>query len=290
MAERPLQIEPRPASGCRLLWLAALAVLGSAVLALPLHAQPLPVASPASAAASAPVLRIATGEFPPYATASRPDQGLALAVVRRAFELVGRSVQFHFLPWPRALAETRDGRWDASAHWGATPERRRDFLLSDNLYTERWLLLHRRAMTMDWRSVEDLRPYRLGLVPEYTYTPELWQAARSGQLRYEQPRNDVVSLRMLLLGRIDVLPLDRNVACDILARQFTPAEGLALNAHPRPLNDQFTTHVLFAPVLAESEALRAAFNRGLAQLRASGEHRRMTRQAVSCPAHWPPLD
>ena len=33
-----------------------------------------------------PILRIATGELPPYATASRPDQGVALAIVRRAEE------------------------------------------------------------------------------------------------------------------------------------------------------------------------------------------------------------
>lgn len=255
---------PPPSRAPRRRWLLAAA---AAALAGGAHAAPVPASSPAL-----PPLRIATGEFPPYATAGRPDQGLALAVVRRAFELAGRQVQFHFLPWPRALAETRDGRWDATAHWGVTPERRRDFLLSDNLYTEHWLLLHRRNMALDWRSIDDLRPYRLGMVPEYTYTPELWQAARSGRLRYEQPRNDVVSLRMLLLGRIDVLPLDRNVACDTLAHQFTPAEGQALSAHPRPFNDQFTTHVLFPPAKPGSEALRATFNRGLAQLRASGEH------------------
>ncbi len=274
---------PGRAASRRRMLAAAAALAVSAPVA---RTQPQPASSPASA----PPLRIATGEFPPYATAGRPDQGLALAVVRRAFELAGRQVQFHFLPWPRALAETRDGRWDASAHWGVTPERRRDFLLSDNLYTEHWLLLHRRDMALDWRSIDDLRPYRLGLVAEYTYTPELWQAARAGLLRYEQPRNDVVSLRMLLLGRIDVLPLDRNVACDTLAHQFTPAEGQALSAHPRPLNDRFTTHVLFPPSRPDSETLRAAFNRGLAQLRASGEHQRMTRAAVQCPAHWPHPD
>jgi polar amino acid transport system substrate-binding protein len=261
-----------------------LAMAAAGVVAVGARAQP------ASVPGAAPVLQIATGEFPPYATASRADRGLALAVVRRAFELAGRQVQFHFLPWPRALAETREGHWDASAHWGVTPERRRDFLLSDNLYTERWLLLHRRDMALDWRGIDDLRPDKLGLVPEYTYTPELWEAARAGRLRYEQPRNDVASLRMLLLGRIDVLPLDRNVACDTLAQQFTPAEGQALSAHPRPLNDRFTTHVLFPPVRPGSEALRAAFNRGLAQLRASGEYQRMTRAAVACPAHWPQPD
>jgi polar amino acid transport system substrate-binding protein len=239
------------------------------------------------AAAALPSLRVATGEFPPYATAARPDRGLALAVVKRAFELGGYAVEFSFLPWPRALAETREGLWDASAHWGATPERRRDFLLSDNLYTERWVLLHRAAMPFDWRSLDDLKPYRLGLVPEYTYSPEIWAAARSGQLRFESPRNDATSLRMLLVERIDLLPLDRNVACEVLMAQFTPAEQARLSAHPKLVIEGFSTHVLFPPHRPESAARREAFNRGLALLRASGEYLKLTRAAVACPAHWP---
>lgn len=234
-----------------------------------------------------PILRIASGELPPYATASRPDQGLALAIVRRAFELGGYRVQFQFLPWSRALAETREGVWDASAHWGATPERRRDFLLSDNLYTEQWRMLHRRDMPFDWKTVADLAPFRLGLTRDYTYTPEIWAAARAGQLRHESPPNDLLALRMLLAARIDVLPLDRNVACEVLLDNFSAAEQGQLILHPRPMTESFTTHVLFPPARAQSKTLLDAFNRGLRTLRASGEYARMIKGKVQCPAHWP---
>lgn len=234
-----------------------------------------------------PILRIATGELPPYATASRPDQGLALAIVRRAFELGGYRVQFQFLPWSRALAETRDGIWDGSAHWGATPERRRDFLLSDNLYTEQWQMLHRRDTAFDWKSVADLQPYRLGLTRDYTYTPEIWAAARSGQLRHESPPNDVLGIRMLLAKRIDVLPLDRNVACDVLLNNFDAAEQAQVMLHAKLMTDSFTTHVLFPPSRPQSKLFQEAFNRGLKQLRASGEYAKLVRGKVQCPAHWP---
>ncbi|MFO1249833.1 MAG: hypothetical protein U1E77_01500 [Inhella sp.] len=51
---------------------------------------------------AAEALRIATGEFPPYATAGRTDQGIALSIVRRAFELGGHQVQFTFALVARA--------------------------------------------------------------------------------------------------------------------------------------------------------------------------------------------
>lgn len=233
--------------------------------------------------AQARELRIATGEFPPFATAARSDQGVALAIVRRAFELGGHSVQYTFLPWSRAQVETEAGLWDASAHWGASRERRERFLLSDNLLSEDWVLLHRADTRLTWQGVEDLAPYRIGITRDYTYTPELWAAVHSRQLaRVDYVINDLAGLRVLLARRIDVLPLERNVACDLLTANFTAAQAAEVRAHPKPLNDQFTTHVLFPRGKPASPSLLADFNRGLKQLRASKEYAQLL-QSVKCP-------
>lgn len=230
-------------------------------------------------------LRIATGELPPYATAERPDQGLALAIVRRAFELSGHAVEFHFMPWSRAQLETQNGQWDASAHWGATPERRENFLLSDNLLTEDWVLIYRQDLKdFDWRSAEDLRRYRVGLIRDYTYTPEIWALARSGQLKTGSPPNDLAGLRMLLLDRIQVLPTDRRVACHLASQHLSPAQQAQLVVHPKRMTDNFSTHVLFPKGKPASETLREDFNRGLARLRASPEYRQLLQAPIGCPA------
>ena len=235
--------------------------------------------------AQADTLRIATGELPPYATQTRPDQGMALAIVRRSFELVGHKVEYHFLPWTRAQSETKAGLWDASAHWGASEQRRRDFLLSDNILTEQWLLVHRRAIKLDWQQLSDLKPYTLGYVRDYTYTPEFWALLQKGELRGDNTPDDLIGLRKLLLGRIDVLPAERNVACDLLHRNFTPAEAAQLAAHPRLLTDSFTTHLILSPQVPRSALLLADFNRGLKKLQESGEHARLLK-SVQCPPGW----
>ncbi|WP_246480131.1 substrate-binding periplasmic protein [Inhella gelatinilytica] len=235
--------------------------------------------------ARAAPLRIATGELPPYATAERSDQGLALAIVRRAFELGGHAVEFHFMPWSRAQLETQGGQWDASAHWGATPERRENFLLSDNLLTEDWVFVYRRSLKdFSWRTAADLRPYRIGLVRDYTYTPEIWALARSGQIKSGSPPNDLAGLKMLLLDRIQVFPTERRVACDLASRHLNPEQQAELIAHPKRMTDNFTTHVLFPKGKPASDSLRLDFNRGLAQLRASPEYRQLLQVPIGCPA------
>lgn len=235
--------------------------------------------------AAAQTLRIATGEFPPYATAGRPDQGIALSIVRRAFELGGHQVQFTFLPWSRAQLETEHGQWDASAHWGASEERQAKFLLSDNLLTEQWVFLHRRAMKFDWNGVDDLQPFVIGMTRDYTYTPELWAAARAGRLMSSPVPNDLAGLKMLQAGRIDVLPLERNVACDLLIQHFDDAAAGQLAAHPRAMTDLFSTHVIFPKGKPRSQRLRADFNRGLKKLRETPEYNRL-RSNVRCPSSW----
>jgi len=230
-------------------------------------------------------LRIATGELPPYATQERPDQGVALQIVRRAFALAGHSVTYHFMPWTRALEETANGRWHATAYWGKDEVRNRRFLGSDTVLTEQWVFVHRRDTAFDWQVLADLQPYRLAIIANYTYTPELWQLLHQGSVQGDATPDDLLALRKLLARRVDAVPIERNVACYLLARHFRPAEADKLQVHPRWLTDRFTTHLLLPRQQPGSAALLADFNRGLQQLKASGEHARLL-QGVACPRGW----
>ncbi|MFN4238792.1 MAG: substrate-binding periplasmic protein [Vogesella sp.] len=230
-------------------------------------------------------LRIATGELPPYATQERPDQGVALQIVRRAFALAGHTVEYHFMPWTRALEETANARWDATAYWGYNPARNSRFLSSDTVLTEQWVFVHRRDMPFDWKALSDLQPYRLAIIANYTYTPEMWRLLQQGKLQSDATPDDLLALRKLLARRVDVVPIERNVACYLLSRHFALAQAEKLHAHPRRLTDQFTTHLLLPLSRPGSAGLLADFNRGLQQLKASGEHARLLR-GVSCPSGW----
>jgi polar amino acid transport system substrate-binding protein len=230
-------------------------------------------------------LRIATGELPPYATQERGDQGVALQIVRQAFALAGHTVTYHFMPWTRALEETANGRWDATAYWGFSEARNRRFLASDTVLSEQWVFVHRRDTAFDWTTLADLQPYRLAIIANYTYTPELWQGLREGKLRGDATPDDLLALRKLLAHRVDLVPIERNVACYLLARHFSVAEADRLQAHPRLLTDKFTTHLLLPRKLPGSAALLADFNRGLQQLKARAEYARLLK-GVACPRGW----
>ncbi len=232
-------------------------------------------------------LRIATGELPPYATEARADKGIALSIVRRAFELAGYQVEYVFMPWNRTLEESRGGRWDGTAYWGYKAEREKDFWLSDNVLTEQWVFLYRQPLKFDWREMADLKPWRVAAIRNYTYTPEFHALVERGVLNVDWTPDDLAALKKLLARRVDVVPIERNVACDLLSHHFKASQTAGLRVHPQLMTPNFTTHLMLPRSLAQSAERMAAFNRGLAQLRRSGEYGRLLNQ-VSCPAGFAP--
>lgn len=241
------------------------------------------LAAAAGTACGGETLRLATGELPPYATQARADQGVALQIVRAAFRAEGVTVEYTFLPWARAQEETRLGKWDGTAYWGRKPERERDFLLSDNVLTEQWILLHRADKPLNWSTWQDLGTRSIAAIRSYTYTPEFHALAAAGKLTVDWTPDDLASLRKLVNGRVDVVPLDRNVACFLLDTQFSPSEAAMVRAHPRLITENFTTHLMLPRQRPESAQRLALFNRGLARLRSSGEYRKLI-EGTECKA------
>lgn len=232
-------------------------------------------------------LRLATGELPPYATASRPDQGIALEIVRRAFAYAGYGVQYTFKPWTRSLEEARAGLWDGTAYWGRNPERDTGFLISDNVLTEQWVWVYRdipATRPFDWKTLADLRGLRVGAVHSYTYTPEFWRLQKAGTLNVALAGDDLANLRLLLAGRLDVVAIERNVACHLMAAHLQPAEAAQLRAHPKWLTQGFTTHLMLSARLPQSAERMRAFNQGLRILQRSHEYADLLR-LPGCSLH-----
>lgn len=217
--------------------------------------------------AGAETLRLATGELPPYASEHQPDQGIALDIVRRAFALMGYDVTYTFKPWMRSLEEAREGKWDGTAHWGRNAQRDVGFLVSDSILTEQWVFVYRQnaaaTARFDWKVFSDLAPLRIGAVQFNTYTPEFWALQRSGALKVDFAVDDVTNLRRLVAGRVDVVPMERNMACFLMKTQFAPVDVESLRAHPRLLTSQFTTHLMLSAKLPQSAQRMKAFNQGL---------------------------
>ncbi|MEN0108664.1 MAG: transporter substrate-binding domain-containing protein [Pseudomonas sp.] len=223
-----------------------------------------------AAPALAEDVRLTNGEWPPYLGQTLPHQGIASRIVAEAFALQGVHVQWDFYPWARSLMLAQRGQRAGTAVWLRSEERDKDFYVSDPVVDSSYYLFHRKDHPMDWNQVQDLKGLQVGGANGFDYGPAFQQAEADGTLTVRRQTNEELALRQLLAGRIDVVPMDKTVAFDMLHQHFSAAERAQLTFHPKPLRSD-TLHLMLSRAVPGNAELIARFNEGLKQLRDSGK-------------------
>lgn len=217
--------------------------------------------------AQADTLRVATLDWEPYVGPDLPGQGLATRILSEAMALNGDQVEVVFLPWQRALNETREGHYDALMPAYLSAERRHDFYTSMPLLDSQLGFFHRRDRAIAYRpgELDSLRPYRIGVVRGYVNQANFDAA---DFLDKEVVNSDWQNLEKLLRGRLDLAVVDRYTGYQLLARN-APALREQLEFIEPPLEVK-SLYVLIPKVRSGGEALAANLDRSLRTLRQSG--------------------
>jgi ABC-type amino acid transport substrate-binding protein len=232
-------------------------------------------AAPASPVASTrPVVRLATLEWEPYIGTRMPDQGYVAALMHAAFADQGYQVEITFYPWARALHLARTGAVDGLMPEYFNPSREVEFEYSAPFPGGPLVLYKRRgdaiAFATDPATHQDaalraLQARRFGVVRGYLNTPTFDAAS---YLAKEEANDDATNLRKLVYGRIDLAVIDRRVA-EHLIRTAYPDYDARIEPMAPPLAD-IPLYIAFSRKAPHEAQALAAFNRGLAALRADG--------------------
>ncbi|MCP5160603.1 MAG: transporter substrate-binding domain-containing protein [Hahellaceae bacterium] len=218
------------------------------------------------------LIRIATGEYPPWIGEHQPGNGYVAQIIRESFKLRGYGVEFIFFPWKRAYEQTNYGHYDATAYWYPSEQRRKDFLYSDPLhYESTHFFFHKSKPLANWQRLEDLKNLKIGVTDGYTYTDEFWALARAGVLNVETANRDELNMGKLIFQRIDIFPIEKQLGFSLLQQNVKPQVSNLIDYHPKPLMET-TGHLLFPKSLPASVSRLKDFNQGLAELKKNGHY------------------
>lgn len=221
------------------------------------------VAAPAAWAEGATVVRLASLEWAPYTGKDLADQGLASKVVRNALAASGYSVIIDFMPWRRALSVGFDG---SQGHDGVFPvyaERAsRECVSSAPIGVSPVGFAERRSDPVAWTALADLKGLRIGVMSGYFNAREFDRLAASGELTTEPVDREVLNLRKLAQGRLDLAVVDSFVFASLVAAEPDLKGSLRMNGR---LLEEREIFVCFRPSAgSRSQVLRDVLNRGLA--------------------------
>jgi ABC-type amino acid transport substrate-binding protein len=234
----------------------------------------MPVAAAVPVAVAKQPIRLSSLEWEPYIGSKMPDQGYVAALIRAAFADQGMKVEIEIYPWARALHLARTGAVD-----GLTPEyfntsRETEFKFSDPFPGGPIVLYKRRgdptAFSTDPVKNQDaalraLKSKRFGVVRGYLNTP-VFDAA--DYLIKEEASDDATNLRKLVYSRIDLAVIDRRVAEHLIRTQY-PDYANKIDPMTPALAD-IPLYIVFSRKSPRMDAALAAFNKGLAAMRADG--------------------
>jgi polar amino acid transport system substrate-binding protein len=203
--------------------------------------------------------------------ASDGAEGLGIELARRIFEPRGYTVRYVIMPWARALAEARRGGIDAAVGANAGDDPTLVYpqsgiaSVTDDIYALP-------GRDIEFQGLESLKDLRLGVIRDYGYgeATRAFIRSQAGILDavQEVSGDDALdrNIRKLLTGRIDAL-IESGIVMDYkILRSDLTGKIRKIGTVP-----QGQVYLGFSPALATSSHLARLFDRGMEDLRRSGE-------------------
>ncbi|QYJ76362.1 ABC transporter substrate-binding protein [Shewanella sp. FJAT-52076] len=217
----------------------------------------------------------AEDSWPPFADAA--GEGLSHRLIAKAFALEGIEVDTLVVPYNRGLILTEQGKVNAVFNVAMQQNTRERFLFGEEplfVATASFYQLSRKAPVAadKWSLPEDTR---VGIVRGYEYGDE-FDSLPNMVLKIVDNQYQLINL--LLTDKVDAV-----VMYDRVAAQFLDTMGVNSEVRAVIANHSSELFVAFDKNNPNSPALAGALDKGLKQLKASGEYHSLIPGVTSAP-------
>ena len=217
-------------------------------------------------------INLTSCDWKPYNGEGLLNNGFTCEIISKAFERRGHKVSFTFLPWKRAMLETEKGKYHALFAAYYTKERATIYAASDAYATGPLVLCAKKNSNIKYKSLNDLKPYRIGVVLGYANTDAF---DRADYLKKDTVSFDLQNIRKLLAGRVDLIVVDKYLALYHLKNSpVLDGNSQSVEFLDPPLQEK-TLHVMFSRAIPGFEKRVTDFNQGLKEIKANGTYKKI---------------
>jgi polar amino acid transport system substrate-binding protein len=213
-------------------------------------------------------IAISVGNYPPYLDESKENMGFMSEIVFQAFSKTKLVPVVEFKPWKRIeeIEITKNNK--VSFGWIKTQQRQAKWLYSDNIMRSSIVFITNKNNGFTWQSLSDLKPFHIGVSRGYQYGNEF--EAYKHQLKIQEVNSDEQNIRKLVMGRIELFPVDPYVSTEIIRNSLSLKEASQLRLILEPALVDETMHLVCAKTNNQCEEILDNFNQGLATIKDNG--------------------
>lgn len=156
-----------------------------------------------------PIIRLTTCNWQPYSGVNLTNYGFASELLTTIFNRLGYSVSIDILPWKRAMVMTEKGIYDVLYNAYNSEDREQKYGVSKPYINSQTYLCGMKHSSISFNILEDLKPYKIGVVAGYVNSEEF---DRARFLDIDEAPSDLHNLKKLINGRVDLIVIDKYVA------------------------------------------------------------------------------
>jgi polar amino acid transport system substrate-binding protein len=218
-----------------------------------------------AAVVQADTITAAGDPYPPFGDPKNPTGGLAVEILRAAYQTQGHKITMEFVPWARAEAGVKNGTYDIVPYTWRTDARLKVLLFSTPYAIGNVRFMKRKGDPFDFIGLDSLTGKVVGTVRGYGYGDAFVNASNFTR----EPSNDLMTnVKKLLRKRVDLTLEDEIVARALLSTEDPQAlEQIEFVKTPLSVNPLYVTAGLQNP---KAQDIIAAFNKGLEVIRSNG--------------------
>jgi len=230
--------------------------------------------SPNSVVAQNEIITLSVSVEEPYSGPNLENNGYVGEIVSKAFAKSGYDADIKFYPLARARSMAARGNVNGFAPAYKDPSDEQ-FIYSDPFPGDNIGLLKRKDFDAVYSldstkeissTLEHLKNYRFGLLNGFSLHAGF---DSSPEFKKEYVSDQLVNIDKLAKGRIDFVVIDKYTAADLITRQRPHLIGELEFMFPALVKRPF--HIAFSKKAATHENDLQAFNKGLRELKDSGE-------------------
>lgn len=206
-------------------------------------------------------------EWMPHYGENLEEGGYTVALVREALKRVGYSLVTEWLPWPRAVRDAKEGKFDGLGASYYREDRAKFFSYTDPLSVDKVVFYKRKSDTIPYTRMKDLKGYVIGVGLGYVYPEEFENA---GFLQKETTVDIKANIMKLEIKRIDIV-IGSSHSIQYFISELFPGRQSEFQQLGAPLVTE-KLYVLFSKKRSGHQRKTEDFNQGLKMIKEDGTY------------------
>ncbi len=218
-----------------------------------------------SAESKLPV-KLVTVNWAPYFSESLPKNGFFSAISTEIFASAGYNMTVDFIPWARAIKGTLAGKYQGLLGVYLTAERKEKLIYSNPIhYSQEMFFKRREDASLTYRTLQDLKGYKIATVNGYSHASELMNADFLTLIPGPNIDNNI---KRLIRNRVDLIVDSKEVILYSLQTKFKEHQGSIIPI--KPVLKAIPLYIALSEEWPNSHAIMTEFNTHLDLLKKSG--------------------